>query len=99
MEITLATLKMTRHAQVRLCQRGFREADVAVVLAAATRCGNDVYFLSDQDVVREITQRKREIQQFERLRGAELVVAGDALVTAYHRDGRRHLNGRTWEGE
>lgn len=95
----MATLKMTRHAEVRLRQRGFREADVAVVLAAATRCGTDVYFLSDQDVAREIAQRKREIQRFERLRGAELVVTGGALVTAYHRAGQRNASTRKWQGE
>ena len=81
-------IKLSRHAEMRLRQRGFRNVDVEVVLLAATHLSGDAFFLSDQDVQREIAVRKREIQQFERLRGAEMIVEGGVLVTAYHRAGK-----------
>ena len=78
-------LNFTRHAETRLRQRGFQKADVAVVLSVATQLGGDAFFLSDHDAQREIAKRKREIQQLERLRGAEIIVEGGTLITAYHR--------------
>jgi hypothetical protein len=65
-------------------QRGFRNADVDLVLSVATRVADDAFFLTDQDAAREIERRKREIQQLERLRGSKLIFEGDALVTLYH---------------
>ena len=78
-------LNYTQHAETRLRQRGFRKEDVAVILSVATKLSGDAFFLSDQDAQREISKRKREIQQLERLPGAEMIVEGDTLVTAYHR--------------
>lgn len=77
-------LQFTHHAEVRMRQRGFRKADVDLVLSVATRVADDAFFLTDQDAAREIERRKREIQQLERLRGSKIVVEGDALVTLYH---------------
>jgi hypothetical protein len=83
-------LHLTDHAKVRMRQRGFRKADVALVLGVATRVGEDAFFLTDQDASREIQKRKREIQQLERLKGSKLIVQGDVLVTLYHTE--RKLN-------
>ncbi len=77
-------LHMTNHAEARMRQRGFRKADVDLVLSVATCVGEDAFFLTDQDASREIERRKREIQQLERLRGSKIIVAGDALITLYH---------------
>lgn len=77
-------LRLTQHAEVRMRQRGFRKADVDLILRAATRVADDAFFLTDQDAAREIEWRKREIQQLERLRGSKIIVVGDALVTLYH---------------
>ncbi len=76
-------LARSRHAEIRLNQRGIRTRDVDLVLNAATRVAPDAYLLTDSDVEREIVRRKQEIQQLERLRGLKLVVEGDTLVTAY----------------
>jgi hypothetical protein len=79
-------LRFTRHAETRMRQRGFRNADVSLVLSVATRVADDAFFLSDKDAVREIERRRREIQQLERLRGTKLIVEGENVLTLYHSD-------------
>lgn len=37
-------LQITRHADVRMRQRGFRNADIDLVLAEATRVADDAFF-------------------------------------------------------
>jgi hypothetical protein len=77
-------LQLTRHAEMRMRQRGFRKTDVNLVFSVATRVAEDAFFLTDEDAAREIKQRKHEIQQLERLRGSKIIVEGDTLVTLYH---------------
>lgn len=74
----------TKHAEERLQQRGFRKADVDLVLEAASEIGPKVYVLTDQDAAREIQKRKQEIQKLERLRGTTLVIEEGRLITMYH---------------
>lgn len=81
-------VRFTRHAEVRMRQRGFRNADIGLVLSVATRVADDAFFLSDKDAAREIERRRREIQQLERLRGTKVIVEGESLVTIYHNSGK-----------
>jgi hypothetical protein len=74
-------------------QRGFRKADLELVFSVATRVADDAFFLSDQDVAREIERRKHEIQKLERLRGSKIIVDGDALITLYHARPKRRRSG------
>mgnify|MGYP006875467982 CR=1 FL=1 len=69
-EAFMLHVDFTKHAEERLQQRGFRKADVDLVLKAASEIGPKVYVLTDQDAAREIQLRKQEIQNLERLRGA-----------------------------
>jgi hypothetical protein len=88
-------LQPTNHAESRMRQRGFREADVDLVFSVATRVADDAYFLTDRDAAREIERRRHEIQQLERLRGSKLIVEGGVLITLYHAEtGRRGSGGR-----
>jgi len=80
----MTELAVTRHAEVRLRQRGLRDADIALLMDAATPVAGDAWLMTDADANREITRRKREIQQIERLRNVKMVVADGAVVTAYH---------------
>lgn len=82
-------LCLTRHAETRMRQRGFRNADVGFVLRVATRVADDAFFLSHKDAAREIERRRREIQQLERLRGTKLIVEGENVITLYHSDRKR----------
>lgn len=78
------TLTVTRHAEARMRQRGLRDRDLALVLDAATPLADDAWLVTDADADREIARRKREIEQFQRLRGCKVVVSGDAIVTVCH---------------
>jgi hypothetical protein len=80
----MTELALTRHAEVRLRQRGLRNADIVLLMVAATPISEDAWLMTDTDVAREITRRKREIQQIERLRGVKIVVTDGVVVTAYH---------------
>jgi hypothetical protein len=81
-------VRFTHHAEARMRQRGFRNADIGLVLSVATRVADDAFFLSDKDATREIERRRREIQQLERLRGTKVIVEGESLVTIYHYNGK-----------
>lgn len=94
----MSELLITRHAEARMRQRGFRDADISMVLTTATQVAGDAYFLSDQDVDREVRQRKREIQQLERLRGTRAVIVGGSLITVYqlNRKAAQASRGKPW---
>lgn len=79
-------LRFTQHAETRMRQRGYRNADVTLVLSVATRVAEDAFFLSDKDAAREIQRRRHEIQQLERLRGTKLIVERENVITLYHSD-------------
>ncbi len=79
-------LPMTRHAQCRKQQRGFRDTDISIVLKTATEVAPDAYMLTRADVTREIALRKREIQQLQRLSGTKLIIEGGSVITCYHAD-------------
>jgi len=81
-------LPLTRHAEARMRQRGFRNADIGLVLSAATRVADDAFLLTDKDAAREIARRRREIQHLERLRGTKIIVEGGEVITLYHFDGK-----------
>ena len=83
----MTKLKYTIHGDQRINQRGFRRNDVGLI----RRCGTlvpdrqaEVYLLLNNDVEREISARKQEIQRLERLRGCEVVIVGNQLVTIHH---------------
>ena len=77
----------TRHARVRMDQRGFRGDDVDIILESGTVVRPGLHVLRDRDAEREISKCKRRIQTFERLKGSAAVVEGDELITCYHVSG------------
>ncbi len=88
----MTKLKYTKHGDQRANQSGFRRNDVGLI----RRCGTlvpdrqaEVYLLRNKDVEHEIRTRKQEIQHLERLRGCEVVIVGNQLVTIHHTS-RRH---------
>lgn len=90
-------LTLSKHAQSRARQRGIREADIPVIVAAGTPVDDDSLFLLAKDVDREIRRRKHEIDALERLKGCRVVMAGDTVVTVYRpsrRTEKRLLRGQ-----
>lgn len=76
-------MRKTRHAEVRMQQRGIRESDLETVVEAATPIDADSVMLLNQDVDREVRKLKRKIAILERLRGCRVVLTGQSVVTAY----------------
>lgn len=74
---------LSHHAEARVQQRGIRESDIPVIVAAGTPVGDDSLFLLARDVDREIRRLKQEINKLERLRGCRVVIAGKTVVTVY----------------
>ncbi len=88
----MTKLEYTKHGEQRANQGAFRRNDVGLI----RRCGTlvpdrqaEVYLLRNKDVEREISERKQEIQRLERMRGCEVVIVGNQLVTIHHTS-RRH---------
>ena len=80
----MTDLALTHHAQARMRQRGFKEDDADLVFRVGTRVSDDAFLLTDKDAARAIRKRKKEIQQLERLRGSQIIVDGETLITLYH---------------
>ena len=80
----MTDIVVTRHGQVRLSQRGIREADLDLMLAHGTEIDRDRIILTTQDAARLIRNLKREVAKIERLTGKKFVVSDGRLVTAYH---------------
>lgn len=76
-------LTLTQHAQCRIRQRGLRESDIPMIVAAGTPINAHSLLLLAQDVDREIRRRKQEIGALERLRGCRVVIAGENVITVY----------------
>lgn len=83
----MTKLRYTKHGDQRTKQRGFSRTDIGLI----RRCGTlvpdrqaEVYLLRNKDVEREIRERKQEIQRLERLRGCEVVIVSNQLVTVHH---------------
>ena len=77
-------IKYTKHAKIRMAQRGIKEKDADIVLAYGTSIGRNRYFLKKRAAAREIGYLKQKIAQFERLKDKVVVVVDDHLITAYH---------------
>lgn len=75
--------KLTRHAEMRMRQRGLRDDDLRLLLKTASQVSPDAYMLTERDAACEIAIRKREIQSLERLKGCKVVVEDGTIITCY----------------
>ena len=80
----MTELHFSGHAERRMNQRGIRENDVELVHRYGTHLNDQSFLLKKQDVAREISRRKKEIQALERLSGCKVVLSGDVVITVYH---------------
>ena len=93
----MTELSLTRHAETLMRQRGYKDEDVDLVFRVGTRVADDAFLLTDKDAARAIRKRKQEIQQLERLRGSQVIVEGETLITLYHTTMRpRRRNRKSW---
>ena len=80
----MTDLIISRHGNIRMAQRGIREADLEVILAYGTDIGRNRIMLRRRDAAEAVRTLKRQIANIERLTDKVLVVADGQLVTAYH---------------
>lgn len=80
----MTDLIISRHGNVRMAQRGIREADLEVILAHGTDIGRNRIMLRRRDAAEAVRTLKRQIANIERLTDKVLVVADGQFVTAYH---------------
>jgi hypothetical protein len=86
------THKITRHAAIRMAQRGIPVQDLEFITLIGTEV-NDGYLVLDADCRNFESLLKRVLQQVKRWRGKRLVISEGQVVTAYHATNReiRHL--------
>lgn len=90
---------MTYHAEVRKQQRGFRNADIDLLLSLGEPCGCDGYRVSNQIAQNEIGRLKAQIQQIERLAGSIAVVCEGSVITVHHGENSKSNNRRRSGGK
>ena len=61
---------LSRHAEMRIGQRGMRPCDLDLIYRYGTAIGSDIWFLRDKDVRRETRRLNREIRLLRRAQGS-----------------------------
>lgn len=79
----MSELIYTRHAETRTQQRAIRKRDIELIQVYGTPVDIDTWLMRRRDVVREIANRKREIQLLERLKNRKVVIRDERVITAY----------------
>ena len=75
---------LSAHAGQRMQQRGFRQRDIALVLAWGTPVDDGcAILLLQKDVDEAMRRHEPEIERLHRLRGTTVVIRGGVLVTCY----------------
>lgn len=79
----MSKLALTKHAVVRMAQRGICVDDADLIAMIGTEVGDGYLVLAKDcdEVERELKKLRDRIR---RVRGKRLVVAGGRIVTAYH---------------
>lgn len=81
-------IEITRHAETRMQQRGYRPTDIDTVLASGIETRNG-FLLTRQQVTEEIAALKRQITLLQRLMNTFVVTDGGKIVTIYRCKSRR----------
>jgi len=77
--------RLSNHAQHRIRQRGYREADLALVREHGTQV-EEGFVLTRQDAARARTRLKDELRKIERLKGTAIIELEGTVVTVYRPD-------------
>ena len=79
----MTDIRLTKHADQRLRQRGRSQTDIQEILQFGTRLNSDCVVLLDKDADREVARLKQGITRLERLRGWKVVEVGGCVITIY----------------
>ena len=92
----MTNLRITRHGEVRMSQRGIRKTDLEVILAHGTDIGRNRIMLTRRGAAKAIGALKKQVSMIERLTDKVLVVTDGRLVTAYHQSESIRPTGYRW---
>ena len=79
----MTALIPTRHAAIRMAQRGIPTHDAELIVAIGTEV-DDGYLVRSSDVQPAERELKSLLSRIRRLEGKRLVAAEGRIVTAYH---------------
>lgn len=79
----MTELQLTKHAEKRASQRGFRKDDFDLIAIIGSEV-DDGFLLTRYDFKSFEHKCRRLIQRVRRLQDKRVVVAGDEIITAYH---------------
>jgi hypothetical protein len=77
-------LRLTRHAILRMSQRGIGLDDIELAESIGTQVERGSYYIRKKDVQAYERQLKKKIDQARRLEGKLVVVKDGTVITAYH---------------
>ena len=86
------------HGLRRCQQRSIKEALVFELISEGTQVDANVTFMKNKDVDRAIAKRKRQIQEFEKLRGCMVIHKENTIVSAYRPGKKKRKYIRKKEG-
>ncbi|MBT5378971.1 MAG: hypothetical protein HOL08_07950 [Opitutae bacterium] len=75
-------MKLTKHAEIRLQQRGMKPSDIDLIMEHGASM-RDGFFLRRQDVQNATSSLKKTIQRLEKLAGHAVIAKGESVLTAY----------------
>jgi esterase/lipase superfamily enzyme len=76
-------VQLTKHAQVRIRQRGIKAIDLNFIVEHGTYTG-DGYIMLRQDVARLELETKRLVQKAHKLVNKRVIADGIKIITAFH---------------
>ncbi len=79
----MSSESLTRHASIRMAQRGFCPEDLDLIRLLGIEV-KDGYLVRAKECQAFERQLKRMLDRVRRLIGTRVVVAGDHIVTTYH---------------
>lgn len=79
----MTELRLTRHAERRIRQRGLRERGIALILQCGAETGSG-FMVRRKDLASLEQEWKRLRSTLERLVGKVVVAEGSTVITVYH---------------
>jgi len=80
--------ELTKHANVRVAQRGLSKHDIDLALSIGTITADGVY-VRKADINSAIANLKKTIRRIEKLNGLYIAMPGKTVITAYYPSGKR----------
>jgi len=78
---------MTRHAEKRVRQRGFKTRDISLIMKHGELV-DDGYVLTMKSVEKRRSELKKELQRLDKLTNVVVIASEETVITVYRADNR-----------